>query len=151
MSRLGKKPIPAPNGVTVTVTGQDVSVKGPKGTLNFRAHDDVEVAFGNGEISVKPGPDRMPRSAGKVTRTRTSCPARLSTSITVEVAKGFIAVLSLVTPGTAPSNCGASLTGVTVITVLVSVTSAGVKPSSISTVKCVSSVVPMKIRSMNGV
>lgn len=54
MSRLGKKPIPAPNGVTVTVKGQDVSVKGPKGTLNFRAHDDVEVAFGNGELSVKP-------------------------------------------------------------------------------------------------
>ena len=54
MSRLGKKPIPAPNGVTVTVKGQEVSVKGPKGTLNFRAHDDVEVAYGNGELSVKP-------------------------------------------------------------------------------------------------
>ena len=54
MSRLGKKPIPAPNGVTVTVKGQEVSVKGPKGTLNFRAHDDVEVAFGNGELTVKP-------------------------------------------------------------------------------------------------
>ena len=54
MSRLGKKPIPAPNGVTISVKGQDVSVKGPKGTLNFRAHDDVEVAYGNGELSVKP-------------------------------------------------------------------------------------------------
>ena len=54
MSRLGKKPIPAPNGVTITVKGQEVSVKGPKGTLSFRAHDDVEVAFGNGEITVKP-------------------------------------------------------------------------------------------------
>jgi large subunit ribosomal protein L6 len=54
MSRLGKKPIPAPNGVTIAVKGQDVSVKGPKGTLNFRAHDDVEVAFGNGELTVKP-------------------------------------------------------------------------------------------------
>lgn len=54
MSRLGKKPIPAPNGVTIAVKGQEVSVKGPKGTLNFRAHDDVEVAFGDGELSVKP-------------------------------------------------------------------------------------------------
>jgi len=54
MSRLGKRAIPAPSGVTVTVKGQDVSVKGPKGTLNFRAHDDVEVAFGDGAISVKP-------------------------------------------------------------------------------------------------
>ncbi|MFT3726576.1 MAG: 50S ribosomal protein L6 [Terricaulis sp.] len=54
MSRLGKKPIPAPSGVTVTVKGQDVSVKGPKGQLSFRAHDDVEVAFGDGAITVKP-------------------------------------------------------------------------------------------------
>ena len=54
MSRVGKKPIPAPSGVTVTVNGQDVSVKGPKGTLNFRAHDDVAVSFGDGAVSVKP-------------------------------------------------------------------------------------------------
>jgi large subunit ribosomal protein L6 len=54
MSRLGKKPIPAPSGVTVTVKGQEVSVKGPKGTLSFRAHDDVEVSFGDGAIAVKP-------------------------------------------------------------------------------------------------
>jgi len=54
MSRVGKKPIPAPSGVTVTVSGQDVSVKGPKGTLSFRAHDDVAVSFGDGAIQVKP-------------------------------------------------------------------------------------------------
>lgn len=57
MSRIGKKPIPAPAGVTVTVKGQEVSVKGPKGTLNFRAHDDVEVAFGDGALTVKPRHD----------------------------------------------------------------------------------------------
>jgi large subunit ribosomal protein L6 len=54
MSRVGKKPIRAPSGVTVTVKGQDVNVKGPKGSLNFRAHDDVAVSFGDGAISVKP-------------------------------------------------------------------------------------------------
>ena len=54
MSRLGKKPIPAPSGVTITVKGQDVNVKGPKGTLNFRAHDDVDVSFADGALSVKP-------------------------------------------------------------------------------------------------
>src|SRR5215470_7716125 len=54
MSRVGKKPIPAPSGVTVTVKGQEVSVKGPKGALSFRAHDDVAVSFGDGAISVKP-------------------------------------------------------------------------------------------------
>ena len=54
MSRLGKKPIPAPAGVTVSVKGQDISVKGPKGGLAFRAHDDVEVRFADGAIAVKP-------------------------------------------------------------------------------------------------
>jgi large subunit ribosomal protein L6 len=54
MSRVGKHPIPAPNGVTITVKGQDVNVKGPKGALNFRAHDDVEVAFADGSLTVKP-------------------------------------------------------------------------------------------------
>ncbi len=54
MSRLGKKPIPAPAGVTVSVSGQNVTVKGPKGALSFRAHDDVAVSFGDGAIAVKP-------------------------------------------------------------------------------------------------
>jgi large subunit ribosomal protein L6 len=57
MSRIGKAPIQAPSGVTVTVSGQNVSVKGPKGTLSFRAHDDVAVSFGDGAISVKPRHD----------------------------------------------------------------------------------------------
>jgi large subunit ribosomal protein L6 len=57
MSRVGKSPISAPSGVTVTVSGQNVSVKGPKGTLSFRAHDDVAVSFGDGAISVKPRHD----------------------------------------------------------------------------------------------
>ena len=54
MSRVGKAPISAPNGVTVTVKGQDVSVKGPKGELSHRVHDDVEVAYADGSLSVKP-------------------------------------------------------------------------------------------------
>ena len=54
MSRLGKRPIPAPSGVTVTVSGQDVNGKGPKGALSFRAHDDVAGSFGDGQITVKP-------------------------------------------------------------------------------------------------
>jgi len=54
MSRVGKAAIQAPSGVTVTVNGQNVSVKGPKGTLSFRAHDDVAVSFGDGAITVKP-------------------------------------------------------------------------------------------------
>jgi large subunit ribosomal protein L6 len=54
MSRLGKKPIPAPAGVTINVTGQDVSVKGPKGQLAFHAPDDVILSMADGALSVKP-------------------------------------------------------------------------------------------------
>jgi len=54
MSRVGKNPIPTPKGVEVTLKGQDIAFKGPKGSLSFRAPDDVVVSHANGEISVKP-------------------------------------------------------------------------------------------------
>jgi large subunit ribosomal protein L6 len=57
MSRLGKRPIPAPQGVTISVQGQNVNVKGPKGALAFRAHDDVEVSMDGATLSVKPRND----------------------------------------------------------------------------------------------
>ncbi len=44
MSRIGKLPIPVPSGVDITVSGQEVSVKGPKGSLSRRVHDRVSVA-----------------------------------------------------------------------------------------------------------
>jgi len=54
MSRVGKKPVTVPSGVTATVDGQTVKVKGPKGQLQFVVHDDVEVKFENGHVTVKP-------------------------------------------------------------------------------------------------
>ncbi len=54
MSRVGKRPVPVPSGVTATVEGQTVKVKGPKGQLQFVVHDDVEVKFDNGAIKVDP-------------------------------------------------------------------------------------------------
>ena len=44
MSRIGKKPVELPGGVTATVAGQTVAVKGPKGTREFTATDDVTIA-----------------------------------------------------------------------------------------------------------
>ena len=41
MSRIGKKPVPIPSGVTANVEGQTVKVKGPKGALQLVLHDDV--------------------------------------------------------------------------------------------------------------
>jgi large subunit ribosomal protein L6 len=54
MSRIGKKPVTVPSGVTATVEGQTVKMKGPKGQLQFVVHDDVEVKFENGTVKVAP-------------------------------------------------------------------------------------------------
>ncbi|MCB2127834.1 MAG: 50S ribosomal protein L6 [Rhodobacteraceae bacterium] len=54
MSRIGKKPVEVPSGVTATISGQTVEVKGPKGTLSFTATDDVTISQEGNEISVKP-------------------------------------------------------------------------------------------------
>ena len=54
MSRIGKKPVTIPSGVTATVEGQTVKMKGPKGQLSFVVHDDVEVKFENGVVTVAP-------------------------------------------------------------------------------------------------
>jgi large subunit ribosomal protein L6 len=52
MSRIGKKAVPVPAGVTVTVAGRDVKVKGPKGELTLKARDEVKVAFDANSKSV---------------------------------------------------------------------------------------------------
>jgi large subunit ribosomal protein L6 len=54
MSRIGRLAIPVPQGVTATVDGQKVSVKGPKGELSFVAGDEVSVALSDSEIAVQP-------------------------------------------------------------------------------------------------
>jgi large subunit ribosomal protein L6 len=54
MSRIGKKPVAIPSGVTASVEGQTVKMKGPKGQLQFVVHDDVEVKFENGAVKVAP-------------------------------------------------------------------------------------------------
>jgi large subunit ribosomal protein L6 len=57
MSRIGKKPVTIPSGVTATVEGQTVKMKGPKGQLQFVVHDDVEVKFENNVVKVAPRVD----------------------------------------------------------------------------------------------
>lgn len=58
MSRIGKKPIPLPAGVEVKVKAPDISVRGPKGELNFRLHHRIIVEVFAQEIQVSvPNPD----------------------------------------------------------------------------------------------
>jgi large subunit ribosomal protein L6 len=54
MSRVGKKPVAIPSGVTAVVEGQTVKVKGPKGAMSLVLHGDVEAKVDKGEVSVDP-------------------------------------------------------------------------------------------------
>ena len=57
MSRTGKKAITVPAGVTASVEGGQISVKGPKGTLTMPTADDISYEVGDGTITVKPAND----------------------------------------------------------------------------------------------
>jgi len=54
MSRIGKKPVQVPAGITATVDGQKVTAKGPKGELVFVANDEVKLEFKDNAVSVQP-------------------------------------------------------------------------------------------------
>ena len=54
MSRIGKKPVSVPAGVTANVSGQLVKIKGSKGELSFEVPEEVSVALENGAIAVQP-------------------------------------------------------------------------------------------------
>jgi len=54
MSRIGKKPVPVPAGVTANVDGQKVTAKGPKGELFFVANDDIQLKLEDNGVSVTP-------------------------------------------------------------------------------------------------
>lgn len=54
MSRIGKKPVELPSGVTASVSGQTVEVKGPKGIRTFKATDDVTISVDGNVVIVKP-------------------------------------------------------------------------------------------------
>src|ERR1700694_3756260 len=57
MSRVGKKPVAIPSGVSASVEGQVVKVKGPKGTLALALHDDVTAKVEGNEVKVDPRTD----------------------------------------------------------------------------------------------
>jgi len=70
MSRIGKKPVPVPKGVTVQVDGNTVKVKGPKGELQTRLADLVTVSMGDDGVTVAPRDESKPaRSQWGMSRT----------------------------------------------------------------------------------
>ncbi len=85
MSRIGKKPVAVPAGVTAKVDGQAVSVKGSKGELHFVVPDDVSVKFEDNAIKVDPrGDSKRSRAMWGMSR---SMIANLVTGVTSGFAK----------------------------------------------------------------
>ncbi|MDJ0824446.1 MAG: 50S ribosomal protein L6 [Rhodobacter sp.] len=71
MSRIGKRPVELPSGVTAAVSGQTVEVKGPKGTRSFTATDDVTLAVEDNAVTVTPrGLSKRARQQWGMSRTQ---------------------------------------------------------------------------------
>ncbi len=89
MSRIGKKPVTVPSGVTATTEGRTLSVKGPKGTLTMEMADDVTYEIGDGGISVQPANDtKRARSFWGMQRTMVQ-------NLVTGVTEGFTKVLEI--------------------------------------------------------
>ncbi len=70
MSRIGKKAVELPSGVSATVSGQTIEVKGPKGTQSFTATDDVTLKVEDNAVSVEPrGKSKRARQQWGMSRT----------------------------------------------------------------------------------
>ena len=83
MSRIGKKPVSLPAGVTAAVSGQSVEVKGPKGTRTFKATDDVTLSVEDNAVNVTPrGLSKRSRQQWGMSRTRIA-------NLVVGVTEGF--------------------------------------------------------------
>jgi large subunit ribosomal protein L6 len=83
MSRIGKKPVPVPSGVTANVEGQVVKMKGPKGALQFVVPEDVSVKLEDGNVQVDP------RNESKRARSMWGTSRTLVANLVIGVTKGF--------------------------------------------------------------
>jgi len=90
MSRIGKKPVPMPSGVSAEVEGTTLTVKGPKGTLAMALLDDlVTTSIEDGQISIKPiAPSQRSRAAWGLQRTNVQ-------NLVTGVTEGFVKVLEI--------------------------------------------------------
>ena len=71
MSRIGKKPVDLPSGVSASVSGQTIEVKGPKGTRSFTATDDVTLSVEDNVVTIQPrGKSKRARQQWGMSRTQ---------------------------------------------------------------------------------
>lgn len=93
MSRVGKNPIPLPQGVEISLAGQDVTVKGPLGSLKFTANPAVRLVQEGAQLLVKPVDGAV--NAGALSGTTRALVSNMVTG----VSKGFERKLTLVGVG----------------------------------------------------
>ena len=103
MSRVGKKPVPVPAGVTAKVDGQNVSVKGAKGELKFSVPEDVAVALDGGMIKVDP------RFETKRARAMWGMSRAMINNLVTGVSKGFEKKLEITGVGYKAAVAGKNL------------------------------------------
>jgi large subunit ribosomal protein L6 len=83
MSRIGKKPVELPSGVSASVSGQTIEVKGPKGVRTFTATDDVTLKVGDDAITV------TPRGTSKRARQQWGMSRSMVKNLVIGVSEGF--------------------------------------------------------------
>jgi large subunit ribosomal protein L6 len=103
MSRIGKRPVPLPSGVTATTEGQILSVKGPKGTLSLQMRDEISYDIGADAISVQPANEtKQARAFWGMQRT-------LVQNLVTGVSEGFTKVLEITGVGYRAAAQGSNL------------------------------------------
>ena len=103
MSRIGKKPVAIPSGVTANIEGGQLNVKGPKGTLTLGLSDLVTYNVEDGAISVTPAND------GKAARSHWGMQRTLVSNLVEGVTDGFVKVLEIKGVGYRASTQGKKL------------------------------------------
>ena len=89
MSRIGKRPVPLPSGVTATTEGRTLSVKGPKGTLSLQMREEISYDISEDGISVQPANEtKQARAFWGMQRT-------LVQNLVTGVSEGFTKVLEI--------------------------------------------------------
>jgi large subunit ribosomal protein L6 len=89
MSRIGRKPVTVPKGVTVQLQGHDVAVKGPRGELRRRLHPDMQIALDKDQFTVaRPTEEKRHKALHGLTRT-------LVQNMVEGVSKGFTKTLEI--------------------------------------------------------
>ena len=103
MSRIGKRPVAIPSGVSAAIEGKLLSVKGPKGTLTLGMRDEIAYAVEEGQISVKPAND------GKTARAFWGMQRTLVSNLVEGVTNGFTKTLDITGVGYRAQSQGKTL------------------------------------------